>query len=306
MRNRHQRTGLFAAFLILCISCPLPLVANPFMGAGIDENGETIRQASPVRTSAAEQSLVLKQAGLRDSLGNYFYSWKKSGSLSVFWGIIGIAFLYGILHAIGPGHRKTVIFSLYLARKAPAWEPAGTGLLLALLHAGAAVVLLLILRGVSGAISGKADNITIYMEGVAYVLLIAVALYLVGHAIRDLVRGANRKKNDSMSIGTILLTGIYPCPGAILVLVLSLTLGITGVGILAVFAMSLGMSIPIIAAGYLAWFGRTGLFLALKNNEAQIGRISVGVELFSYSFLLLFAVYMAEPFILSVIRNALS
>jgi ABC-type nickel/cobalt efflux system permease component RcnA len=61
------------------------------------------------------------------------------------------AFLYGILHAPGPGYRKTVIFSLYLARKAPAWEPAGTGSLLAVLYAGTAIV-----------------------------LLIAVALYLVG------------------------------------------------------------------------------------------------------------------------------
>ena len=107
-----------------------------------------------------------------------------------------------------------------------------------------------------------------------------------------------------MSLGTILLTGIYPCPGAILILILSLTLDITGIGIIAVFAMSLGMSIPIIGAGYLAWFGRTGLFHALKNNEKKLGRISAGVELFGYSFLLLFALYMAEPFILSMIRNA--
>jgi ABC-type nickel/cobalt efflux system permease component RcnA len=53
-----------------------------------------------------------------------------------------------------------------------------------------------------------------------------------------------------MSLETILLTGIYPCPGAILVLVLSLTLDITGIGILAVFAMSLGLSIPIIDSEY--------------------------------------------------------
>jgi len=286
------------------LSCSLQLAANPFMGGGTDANGKTVRQVSPVRTSAADQNLVAKQADLRESLGNYFYSWKESRSRSLFWGIIGVAFLYGILHAMGPGHRKTVIFSLYLARKAPAWEPAGTGFLLAILHGGSAVVLLLILRGVSGAISGKADNITVYMEGFAYVLLIAVALYLVAGAIKELVRSTNGTKKDAMSLGTILLTGIYPCPGAILVLVLSLTLNITDIGILAVFAMSLGMSIPIIAAGYLAWFGRIGIFLALKSNEARLGRISAGVELFGYSVLLLFSVYMAEPFILSLIRNA--
>lgn len=306
MRSSRRKFIRLTVALMLLLSSSLQLVANPFMGSGTGANGKTVRQASPVRTSAADQNLVIKQASLRESLGNYFYEWKENGSRSLFWGIIGVAFLYGIIHAMGPGHRKTVIFSLYLARKAPAWEPAGTGFLLALLHAGAAVVLLLILRGVSGAISGKADNITVYMEGFAYVLLIAVALYLVAEAIKELVRGTDGTKKDAMSLGTILLTGIYPCPGAVLVLVLSLTLNITGIGILAVFAMSLGMSIPIIAAGYLAWFGRTGLFLALKSNEARLGRISAGVELIGYSVLLLFAMYMAEPFMLSLIRNALS
>jgi nickel/cobalt transporter (NicO) family protein len=306
MRNSLQRIGKLVTVLSLLFSCGTPLAANPFMGAGTAGDGKPATQAAPVRASAADPDLVTKQASLRDALGNYFYSWKESGSQSVLWGIIGVSFLYGILHALGPGHRKTVIFSFYLARGAPAWEPAGTGALLALLHAGAAVVLLLILRGVSGAISGKADNITVYMEGFAYILLIAVALYLVVQAIRDLARGARNAKIDATSIGTILLTGIYPCPGAILILVLSLTLDITGIGILAVFAMSLGMSIPIIAAGYLAWFGRRGLFLALKSNESKLGRISAAVELSGYSFLLLFAAYMAEPFIASLARNAFS
>lgn len=302
MRNRTAKV----VTLLAVFACSLQLAANPFMGGESGTGGNSTKRASPVRTAAADQNLVAKQASLRESLGNYFYEWKESGSQNLFWGIIGVAFLYGILHAIGPGHRKTVIFSLYLARKAPAWEPAGTGLILALLHAGAAVVLLFILRGVSGAISGKADNITVYMEGFAYVLLIAVALYLVVCAIRDLARGSSGKQSDAMSLGTIFLTGVYPCPGAILVLVLSLTLDITGIGILAVFAMSLGMSIPIIAAGYLAWFGRTGLFLALKSNEARLARVSACVELAGYSVLLAFAAYMAEPFVVSLIRNAIS
>lgn len=304
MRNRAAKTAALALAIAAAIAYPPPLAANPFTGAGTDANGETVKQASPVRTAAADQSLVAKQASLRDALGSFFYEWKTSGSRALFRGIIGVSFLYGIIHALGPGHRKTVIFSLYLARQSPAWEPAMTGMILAILHAGAAAAILLVLRGASGAISGKADNIAIYMEGFAYVLLIAIALYLVACAIRDLARGSNGKRGGTMSLGTILLTGVYPCPGAILVLVLSLALGITGIGILAVFAMSLGMSIPIIGAGYLAWFGRTGLFLALKSDETRLARISAGVELVGYSVLLVFAAYMAEPFILSLITNA--
>ncbi|ULQ58685.1 hypothetical protein K7I13_08955 [Brucepastera parasyntrophica] len=232
-------------------------------------------QPSPVRAGAPKRELVVRQAKLRENLGNFLYSWKETGSSSVFFAILGVAFLYGILHALGPGHRKTVVFSLYIARKAPVWEPAVIGLVLSLLHGGTALVLLLLLRGISGPLSGRADNIAIYMEGFTYLLLIVLACYLVIHALVDMISASHNhsgdKKKDSMSLGALLLTGIYPCPGAILVLILALTLDVVSVGAAAVLVMSVGMSIPIIAAGYLAWFGRTGLFYGLKKTRSFLG-----------------------------------
>jgi len=305
MRTDFLRAGALALLCLFCWSA-VPVAANPFMGqpAPAADGTTSARQVSPVRTSGASRAVVSKQAALREKLGSYFFEWKKNGSPAVFWGILTVAFLYGILHALGPGHRKTVIFSLYLARSAPVWEPAATALALSLLHGGAAVILLLLFRGVSGAISGKADHVALYMEGSAYLLLIAIALYLVAEAVRELVTGTAHRQSKSMTLGTILLTGIYPCPGAILILILSLTLSITGIGILAVLAMSLGMSIPVLVAGYLAWFGRTGLFIALKQNGKRLARISTAIELAGYLFLLLFAIYIASPFIASLLRMA--
>jgi ABC-type nickel/cobalt efflux system permease component RcnA len=291
-----------AIFLLFFLALSAPLAANPFIGETSGGGEISVPQPAPVRTGPAGRDLVSGQARLRETLGSCFYAWKNSESPAVFWGIIGAAFLYGVLHALGPGHRKTVIFSYYLAREAPSWEPAGLGFLLSLLHGGASVVLFLILRGVSGAISGRADSIARTMEGGAYALLILVALFLVLGAIRDLVRGSPGHSGKAIGLGTILLTGTYPCPGAILILVLSLTLEVTGMGMLAVCSMSLGMGVPIITAGYLAWFGRSGLFYALKRNEKQIGRISAGIELVGYSLLLLFAVYIAEPFLVSIAK----
>lgn len=305
MRTDCYRAGLLL-FMCMFFWNAIPAVANPFMGspASAADGSDAGRQVAPVRAGAASRNIISQQAALREKLGTYFYEWKTTGSGTVFWGILSAAFLYGILHALGPGHRKTVIFSLYLARGAPAWEPAATALALSLLHGGTAVVLLLLMRGVSGAISGKADHVALYMEGSAYLLLIAIALYLVFEASRGLIRGTGHRETKSMTLGTILLTGIYPCPGAILVLILSLTLSITGIGILAVFAMSLGMSLPVLAAGYLAWFGRTGLFFALKKNGETLGRISAGIELAGYLFLLAFALFIASPFIASLLRIA--
>lgn len=296
-----RRVACMAALFAIAL---VQLSANPFIGSGSGADGNADGQVSPVRSAPADRGLVAGQAELRERLGDYLSAWKSSGDASVLWAILSAAVLYGLLHALGPGHRKTIVFSLYLARQAPFWEPAATGILLALLHGGAAVVLLLLLRGVSGTISGRADVIAAWMEGSAYAVLIIVAVALAVLAFRDLVSGRPRHPGGKTSLGTILVTGVYPCPGAILILILSLTLGVTRVGIMAVFAMSLGMSLPIIAAGYLAWFGRTGIFLALKRNEAAIGRISAGIELSGYLLLLAFSVYVALPFLASLGRLA--
>ncbi len=254
------------------------------------------RSVLPVRASSPDRRLVSRQLDVRTRLGQYLSGLKESDSPALFWSMLAAAFAYGILHALGPGHRKTVVFSYYLTRPAPVWEPAALAALLSLLHGGAAIVLLGILRGVSGSLAGRADNIGVYMEGFSYLFLAVAAFALAVHSVFELFSRRHKRISGALSIGMILLSGIYPCPGAILVLVLSIALDISAFGIAAVLAMSIGMSLPITAAGYLAWFGRTGVFLALKKNETLVGRVSHLIELSGYLVLLAFSVWISLPF----------
>ncbi len=283
---------LVVLFVLFC----LPLGANPFMGSA------DVPKVAPVQAGGAIPGFLLRgQLNLRNALAQYLASWQGSQSASMLLAITGIAFLYGILHALGPGHRKTVVFSIYIARKAPWWEPVASSLALAGLHGGMAVLLLLVFRGVSGAISAATDSLTIYMEGFAYCALIAMAAILLVRAIVDLAKGRTHADN-SMSLGALVLTGIYPCPGAILILVLSLTLNILSIGIVAVVAMSLGMSLPIVLFAYLGWFGRTGLVHSLKKNETALRKAGTFAEIAGFAILLAFSIYLALPFIASLVR----
>lgn len=316
-RIQAFRLPVFAAALAACLACAAPLAANPFHGSGAasrpadqqtadtpdnsslsgpDTSTAPERTILPVRASAPDRRLVSRQLDVRTRLGRYLSGLKASSSPALLWSMLAAAFVYGILHALGPGHRKTVVFSYYLTRPAPVWEPAAMAALLSLLHGGAAVALLAILRGVSGSLAGRADNIGLYMEGFSYLLLALTAFILVLHSLIELFSRSRKKISGVLSIGMIVLSGIYPCPGAILVLVLSIALDISAFGIAAVLAMSLGMSLPIIGAGYLAWFGRTGVFLALKKNEALVGRASHLIELSGYLVLLIFSVWISLPF----------
>lgn len=320
---RRLALGLLIASQALPIAAPfgVSLWANPFTGtaaapatlapssgpesgtASPEETDSSPIQAHPVRASAADPAVIAAQSALHRRLGELMNAWSDTSNPAIAWAAVAAAFLYGILHAVGPGHRKTIVFSLYLAREAPVWEPAVTGLLLAFIHGGTSILILLAVRGMSGSVSSRAGGITAWMEGIAYLVLVAVALFLSLGAVRSLVTGRHVHGRGKASLGTIILTGAYPCPGAILVLVLAVSLGSIGLGILAVLAMSAGMGIPIVAAAYLAWFGRSGIFFALKRNEALVARLSAAVELAGYLVLLGFSFYIAQPFLASLSRQ---
>lgn len=296
MRQGKLLVSLMAAAFLALAS---PSFANPFASGGAEPGEPAV---SPVRASRPSERIVVGQLEFRERLASLIGEWKDTGSARSLWAMLAVAFAYGFLHALGPGHRKTIVFSMYVARKAPAGEPALVGFLLAGLHGGAAIGVLLAIRGVSGALSTRASSVAVWMEGGSYLLLIALAGFLSAKALCALLSSCPPRPATRMGLGALLLSGAYPCPGAILVLILSLTLDIVPVGMLAVASMSLGMSVPIVAAGYLAWFGRARLFMSLKMEEDRIGRISAGVELMGYLTLLAVSVYVALPFAASLVR----
>jgi len=263
--------------------------ANPFTRP----DGETT--APSVRVQQSDSALVARQGQLRESIASMLYEWQSGRQPAVLWTLLAIAFLYGVVHALGPGHRKTVVFSVYLAKKAPWWEPLASGTALAVLHGGSALLVLFILREVAGAVSGRATSLARFLEGFSYLLLVVLAFVLVAGSVRSLVKGQGHHHHRH-GLVALLITGFYPCPGAILVLILAVQLQAVMVGALAVVAMSLGMSLPIIVSAYLAWFGRSGFFFSLKDREALLVKAAAVIELTGYVLLFGFSVYIALPF----------
>src|SRR5256885_16007517 len=56
---------------------------------------------------------------------------------------MAIAAVFGLVHALMPGHGKTVVVSYYLGRPASVLSSLGTSVILVLTHVGSAIVLVL-------------------------------------------------------------------------------------------------------------------------------------------------------------------
>src|SRR6201982_2280607 len=74
---------------------------------------------SATPTSGLTGWIFAQQAAFYRSLSGFIRASKEDGA--AMWGLFGISFLYGILHAVGPGHGKAVISS-YLVANEETWR----------------------------------------------------------------------------------------------------------------------------------------------------------------------------------------
>jgi ABC-type nickel/cobalt efflux system permease component RcnA len=103
--------------------------------------------------------------------------------------LAGLSFLYGILHAVGPGHGKTVISSYIVANE----ETARRGVILSFIAAGVqamtAVVLVSVLLFGLNASGLQINAWSNQLESVSYALIALVGLYLLATQLLKLWRG---------------------------------------------------------------------------------------------------------------------
>src|SRR6056297_1231684 len=235
---------------------------------------------------------------------------------SVLFAALGAAFLYGLLHALGPGHRKTVIFSYFLAEDAPVLQGVAAGVLMAVLHGAAAAALILpiyyILRG---SLLITFNSVSLYIEIATFAFIAAFGgIMLIYHLIPFLrgVHGHDQGHGPSPSTPTsaegghdiprprrrknllllVIGSGLVPCPGAAMVLMFALSMQMTAFGLMAVGAMSLGMAVTISAVAVLTLGARATLQRGAEKHHQFTTILHTTLELGGYSLIFIFGLVM--------------
>jgi len=149
---------------------------------------------------------------------------------------VGIAVVFGALHAAMPGHGKTALVSYFLGRSSKVSAGVGVSALLVLTHVGSAIVLVLtgfmVLRMTIGG-AGRAPAV----ERASAILVVLIGLWLLYRAMR------HRHDHAAGSDGPLLAVaaGLVPCPLTTFIMVYAVANGIILAGLALTAGMALGM-----------------------------------------------------------------
>ena len=216
--------------------------------------------------------------------------------------LAAVSFIYGVVHAVGPGHGKTIISSYVVANEETVRRGVIISFIAAALQALSAIALVGILAFALNASGLKINAWANQLETVSYALIALVGGWLLTTQLVRLLRrwqdsrataaGQDHHGEDSHHhhhhaegescshiidarelagpwrkiMAVVLSVGIRPCTGAILVLVFALTQGLFWAGVAATFAMAFGTAITVAALATLA-LGSRELVLKLGGSS---------------------------------------
>ena len=233
---------------------------------------ETNPSIESIKQPSYLELLSQKLNDLKERLKTTLVDIKTTNSFTSFIWLLIFSFVYGVLHAIGPGHGKSLVSSYFINQKKSYLKALSISTMIGVVHTFSAFLLTLFVYFSLGFIFNSAlINVEQMATKVSAIIIIAIAVYLLYKKIRKpkqtfsftngskpssilspkvthtqtLSCGCNSCKTTSTDLGVILAAGIVPCPGTVTIFLFTMNLGIYFVGFLSALVMSIGMSLII-------------------------------------------------------------
>lgn len=321
MRTHRKSALVLFLCLIIVAGVAYSQGANPFTGGGGFDGGTP--------RGAVGTFLGRIQLQLQDALGRLLRGLEGDGGAGLVPLVLGVSIVYGFVHAMLPGHRKTLLFSYFLSSDARPIHAVVAGGLLGLLHALSAVALIvggyyLLQLSLSGAIA----NIDLFMQRLSGILILLLGVVLLVIKLIELI-AEMRSKHDHLVEGlatvtkeldpegkdptrellyehrrensrstrrqartlpAIIVSGVIPCPGSALVLLFSLSVGVLWAGVVAVLSISVGMALALILLSLATIFLKDRIVRLFHGRAGHL--VHAGVELFGALVMLIFGLVL--------------
>jgi ABC-type nickel/cobalt efflux system permease component RcnA len=281
--------GVLAALLLLVgVALVAPAWADPF-----HHGGAAAVEAAPAFGAGAMRWLAQSQYRLNEAIADAFHDVETGRSRAALALVLGLAFLYGVLHAVGPGHGKSVVASYFVAHHARWRSGVLMGSLISAIQGASAIVLVGILALLLGAKQIQILNRGNVVAFVSYGLILVLGAWMFYRAATgrlhahdgDATEQGDDHRHDRghhhhrLDRRLILATGLTPCASAIIILLFALANRAFGLGVIAVAVLTVGMAVTISTVGVATVLGRRALLALIDGAGVQTHRLERGLAM---------------------------
>lgn len=196
---------------------------------------------------------------------------KDDPSPAVIASAVFAAFLYGVLHTLGPGHGKMVVATYFITHGARFWRGIFVGAQIAISHVAGAVLLVLTTDFAMRQILANTDQALYWMRTISFSLIFLIGLYMFWRAWRHAFgktvsstcrhchhgHGETEQKQQNWREAIMSwIVGAVPCTGSLLILLYAMAHDVLYLGLLMVFFVAIGMAVTVTLIGWFCIFGK--------------------------------------------------
>ena len=227
-----------------------------------------------------------------------------------------LSFGYGIFHAAGPGHGKTVISAWLLATENELRRGIAIAFLSSIIQAIVAIALVSVLLLVVASAGSTARDVAGFLESASYAMIGAMGLYLIWTALRPHLQSSHHHSHHhdhghhghhdhhdhvldehcghahapeakqvkgewslTKAFSLAFAVGIRPCTGAILVLILANALGIYWAGVTSTLVMAIGTFLTVSLIASIAVYSKKLAMRLAASDDNWLGWLAFALRL---------------------------
>ncbi len=221
------------------------------------------------------------QAKYNKKIGDMVIDSKEKISLKLLSVIFLFALGYGVIHAAGPGHGKTVVMGFFLQNRAKPFHAILMALNISIVHTGTAILLSLLFMTVLASYSGMSRMVI--QAQISFVVAIFILIFGIWLLIRK-IRSDNQvlsiesvSSNKNM-VRSVMAAGMIPCPLSITIMLLAVTQNVFFQGLLSVLGIALGMMILLSIAGITAIKAKDAIRVLSETRKGAAAKIHNALE----------------------------
>jgi ABC-type nickel/cobalt efflux system permease component RcnA len=215
--------------------------------------------------------LIAAQRWIQDAMSREMAGYAASGDPSLLAAVLPLGILFGAIHALTPGHSKTVLASYIVGSRLAYVRGIAVAATLALVHVFSAVVLALtaswlVTRTLGGV--GRAP----LLENLSRGILVLIGVWLLVRAIR------HRAHLHGEGLTVAVVAGLIPCPLTLFAMFLALSRGVPEAGLSFAFAMMIGVTITLagVAAGTI--LARDRVLALIEGRGGSVEQVSRALD----------------------------